>query len=148
MRNATKPALLLAAACLTILSASIVTGPTGPAVAQDGSPRIIDSRGWRAWVDAMPGPGKRAHPLYVTGKIELTTPGYKVTLVKANPRDTRAPFLVLDLEIKRERPPDAQVITLYTPYYADPSPPRRYSGVQIRYQGKVLATIDRISTIR
>ena len=126
-----------------------VPGGSGQAVAQETPPQIIQTMRWRAWVDAMPGPGRgRFHPIYVSGEVLLRVPAYKTTLVKANPRDVRNPVLVLNLEITRERKPDAPVITRYTPRYVDESPPRRYQSVEIRYNGRVLQRIDRIQTIQ
>lgn len=148
MKKMTRIAWSVAVALLAWPLSAGVPATSQSAMAQDAPPQIIETSRWRAWIDAMPGPGKRAHPLYVTGEVVLATPGYKTTLVKANPRDTRAPVLVLDLVITRERKPDGQVVTSYAPRYSDEAPPRRYSGVQVRYNGRVLATIERIDTIR
>lgn len=148
MANVTRTALCIAASILLWPLSPEAPWGANRAAAQGAPPEIIQTSRWRAWVDAMPGPGRRSHPLYVTGEIMLPTPGYKVTLVKARPADLRGPFLVLDLVIERERKPDAPVVTRYNPRYADPSPPRRYTGVRIRYRGKLVQTIERVDTIR
>lgn len=138
---------VLAILALGPLTSALPDGGSNSAVAQAAPPKLVDSLRWRAWVDAMPGPNKRANPFYVTGEVVVPTPGYKVTLVPEK-RSLRAPVLILILTIERIRPPDAVVITSYHPRYDDTTPPRRYTGVEIRYQGRTIARIDRISTIR
>jgi hypothetical protein len=148
MRNLTRAVACIAATFALWPLAAGLPGLKTEAAAQDAGPKIVETTRWRAWVDAMPGPGRQAHPIYVTGEVVLSRPGYKVTLVRANPREARAPILVLDLVIERERPPDAEVLTLYTPRFVDETPPRRYAGVAIRYDGKTIQTLERIDTIR
>ena len=145
---ATLPLVPLSAALPWYGASPAAAQTAGRAADQAAGPRIIQSMRWRAWIDAMPGPGKRYHPIYVQGEILLPTPGYKVTLVKANPRDRRSRHLVLDMKIERVRPPDAQVITRFTPRYLDETPPLRYQSVEVRYQGRVVVNIPQVAIIR
>lgn len=144
--------------CALLVGAGAATAPPfiGAVSAQDtkepptpvNQAEIVETVKWRAWVDAMPGPNKRSLPFYVKGEVVLPLPGYKVVLAPPKGANLRAATLILELTITRIRKPDAQVLTSYFPFYANKEPPRRYTAVEIRYRGKTISRINRVSVIQ
>jgi hypothetical protein len=58
---------------------------------------IIDSSGWTAWVNAMPGPGSRP-TLIVTGRVTLPTGGYAPRLETGPVQEIHPPIQIMILD--------------------------------------------------
>ncbi len=103
---------------------------------------ILDTADWAAWINAMPGPGQgEEKPFYVTGRVQLPTPGYSVALRPTTPQGFNPQILMLDLVIEPPAPDQmlAQVLTWYDVRYeaavgADP-----YMQVSILHGGEIIA---------
>ena len=144
--NTGKCALILVAVS-TLASCSTASGGEGgkeiPAFEFSECP-VIASRGWNAWINAMPGPGARP-TLHITGEVDLPTPGYTVELI-AGPADRMMPpgqrFSLVAMG-----PEDmvAQVVTPTPVRYSRTPANGMYRSITIGCGGKVLATIEKIN---
>lgn len=101
-----------------------------------------DSRGWKAWVNAMPGPGRNGPTLYITGEVDMPTPGWSLTLVEGPADRMQPPGLRFRLEAERPGGMTTQVITPTQVRYAEPTPYREIREIIITCGGEALATID------
>lgn len=116
------------------------TGGGGAQAPADECP-IMESRDWRAWVDAEPG-GPRM--LRVEGEVDMPTPGYRAVW-RVGPADRRLPpaqHLILDLT-----PPlglSLQVITPTRLSYAGEAVYPAYRAIVVRCGDRVLAEIDEV----
>lgn len=112
--------------------------------AADSACPVIDSRNWAAWVNAMPGPDSQM-TLYVTGEIDLPTPGYKISWSEGMADRSMTPVQRLMLTAT---PPDgmaAQVITTESVRYEGPALVKTYGGVIVMCGGAPLAEIDDVT---
>jgi len=101
---------------------------------------VIESSGWKAWVNRMPGPGA-APTLIVEGQVTLPMPGYVVTLSLGRADRSMTPVQQLILEAT---PPSGQVMQVLTPHTAridTPAIGASYKAVQIVCGGNVIAEI-------
>lgn len=126
--------------------ASPETAMDEPAMASTESAAcpVIDSRNWTAWVNAMPGPDSQMK-LYVTGEIDLPTPGYEISWTEGMADRSMTPVQRLMLTVT---PPDgmaAQVITTESVRYEGPALVKTYGGVIVMCGGSPLAEIDDVT---
>ena len=136
MRFATPAPFLAIAACLG-LSGCVTVPDEGSATC----PNV--SRGWQAWISAMPGPGSKP-TLHIQGTVDMPTPGYTVELVGGSADRMQPPGLRFQLEAT---PPDGmttQVITSTEVRYAEPTPYSQIREIIITCDGETLATIDEV----
>lgn len=101
---------------------------------------VIESRGWAAWVNAMPGPGA-TRQLIATGEIVLPTPGYKVAVTAGAADRSATPVQQLILDLTPPSGPVAQVLTTESVRYQGPAISMTYRGVRIMCGGAMLAEI-------
>lgn len=145
--NTANCAALIAAACTL---ASCATAPseaeTGPAPVYEFSEcPVIDSRGWTAYINAMPGPGAKP-TLHISGEVDLPTPGFKVELI-AGPADRMMPpGQRFSLAATKPEGMVAQVVTPTAVRYSGPPTYEKYRSITIGCGGKVLAHIENIQT--
>jgi hypothetical protein len=145
--NLSSKALLLAAGCLA-LSACAPPPPAddGPAP-EPGRPvaqcPVIDSRGWTAWIDAMPGPDA-VRTLHISGEVDLPTPGFTVELVPGPADRTMPPGQRFSLVARASPGMVAQVVTPTPVKYAGKATYPAYREIIIGCGGEVLARIERI----
>ncbi|MCB2048965.1 MAG: hypothetical protein KDE32_12180 [Novosphingobium sp.] len=106
---------------------------------------VIDSRGWTAYINAMPGPGAKPS-LNISGEVDLPTPGFTVELI-AGPADRMMPpgqrFSLV------AKPPEGMVAQVVTPTqvrYSAPATYGSYRSITVGCGGKVLAQIENIQT--
>ena len=138
-------------ACAAVVSCAPMP-PSGSAnLPEPGRPvsdcPVLGSRGWSAWINAMPGPGA-VRTLHITGEVDLPTPGYTVELIPG-PADRMMPpgqrFSLV------ARPPGGMAAQIVTPT------PARYHGAAVypAYReilvgcgGEVLARIGSVETVQ
>jgi hypothetical protein len=89
---------------------------------------------WSAVQDFMPpGPPR----LRVRGIRVMPTPGYRLTLTRAEPQGTNPAILLLDLHVEPPAGMVAQVLTP-TPVSYDETSDQRYTRVEIRPDGTII----------
>ncbi|MEM1420917.1 MAG: hypothetical protein AAF661_06600 [Pseudomonadota bacterium] len=134
-----KTALALCALVGTAACAQTDATPTPPDAT--ASCPVIDSRDWRAWVDAEAG-GSRV--LRVSGEVDLPTPGYSAAW-RLGPADRRAPpAQFLDLAFAAPDGIVAQVVTSTQVSYQGDAVYPAYRAIRIRCGDRVLAEITEI----
>ncbi len=106
---------------------------------------VIASRGWTAWIDAMPGPGARP-TLHISGEVDLTTPGYSVELVPGPADRMMPPAQRFSLIATPPGGMTAQAVTPTSVKYQGPATYTAYREIIVGCGGAVLARIDRIDT--
>lgn len=104
---------------------------------------VIESRGWTAWINAMPGPDA-VRTLHISGEVDLPTPGYTVELVPGPADRMMPPGQRFSLVAKASPGMAAQVVTPTPVKYAGKATYPAYREIIIGCGGKVLARIDRI----
>lgn len=136
------PSLVL----LTALSACMTTPPDSPAASASTCPVIGDGV-WEAWLNAMPGPGSSGPTLVISGKVDLPSPGYALTLV-AGPADRMMPpSQRFRLEAVRPSGMNAQVVTSTQVSYRGRATYPSYRSIVILCGDRALATISEIPTV-
>lgn len=89
---------------------------------------------WSAVQDFMP-PGPPT--LRVRGVCTMPTPGYRLTLTRAEPQGFNPAVLLLEMEVEPPADPVIQVLTP-TPVEYEEEGDQRYTDVQIQPQGTVI----------
>lgn len=133
----------LLAGCLAVQETPVQETP----VAIAANCPVIDSRGWTAHVNRMPGPGSTP-TLHVLGEIHLPTPGYGVALRAGRADRSAIPVQQLVLELTPPTGMVAQVVTPQTARYEGPAIAARYRGIHIVCAGKVIAEIADVPDVR
>ncbi len=132
----------LAASCAPVLPPAEAVPP--PTMEFSECP-VIASRGWKAWINAMPGPGA-VRTLYITGEIDLPTPGFTVTLVPGPADRMMPPGQRFALDAVPPGGMTTQVVTATPVRYGGPATYQTYRSITIGCGGRVLAEIDKIET--
>ncbi|WDI32038.1 hypothetical protein PUV54_02390 [Hyphococcus flavus] len=105
---------------------------------------IVDSRGWKAWVNAMPGPDAQ-RTLIVMGEVDTPTPGYTFEWSVGVADRSAIPMQRLHLTAT---PPDgmaAQVITTEEVRYDGPAIAEQYRAVVVMCGEELLADITDVT---
>lgn len=111
-----------------------------PVAAAEGCP-VVSSRNWHAWIDRFPGKGMNR--IVVTGRIDLPTPGYRWTIVKAGGLRGRPPLQELRLELT---PPEGMVAQVVTSVDIQGEAKTPFSNLRVMVScgGKRLAYFDEV----
>jgi hypothetical protein len=107
-------------------SASI---PIGPCHDGPKNPVTVDTSDWYAWLNQMP-PGPAS--FHVTGVVQLPTPGFDATLVRAEPQGINPTELILDLKVTPRPGIWPQVVTPVSVRYDQRPAGAMYQGVLVR----------------
>lgn len=146
MNLLSKP-LLLAAGCLALSACtppSPIDGGTPPEPGREVVEcPVIESRGWTAWIDALPGPDA-VRTLHISGEVDLPTPGYTVELVPGPADRMMPPGQRFSLVARASPGMAAQVVTPTPARYEGKATYPSYREIIIGCGGRVLARIDRI----
>ncbi|MEZ5922472.1 MAG: hypothetical protein R3C60_14140 [Parvularculaceae bacterium] len=131
-------ALLFAAAC-----EHTEKPPKDKEAAMPADCPVLDSREWKAWVDAMPGIGSKP-TLHVAGEVDMPTPGYTFDW-EAGPTDRRLPPAQhINLVAT---PPDGmvtQVVTTETVKYEGEAMAGGYRAILVHCGDGVIAEITEV----
>lgn len=130
-----KPILLLAAGALASSCSTLPTAPDGPLACP-----IIGSSDWRAWVNAMPGPGARP-TLIVTGKVTTPSAGYHFSWGEPVVMESYPVQVAVELRAHPPAGPAAQVVTTSEVRGQWPMDPP-VGSVTVRCGDRVLARIS------
>lgn len=106
---------------------------------------VIDSRDWKAWVNAMPGPGAEA-TLIVEGAVDMPTPGYAFSWEAGMADRSMVPTQRLHLTAAAPEGMVAQVITTETVRYEGPAIAKEYRAVMVVCGDEVIADITDVMT--
>ncbi len=106
---------------------------------------VLDSHGWTAWVNAMPGPDASA-TLIVEGVVDLPTPGYQISWAPGAADRSAIPVQKLYLVASAPDGMAAQVITSEAVRYEGPAIAKQYRGVVVMCGDGVLADITDVVT--
>lgn len=108
---------------------------------------VIDSRGWRAWVDLRP--GADAEPtLHVVGEVDLPTPGYRASWRLSFADRAMPPGQHIELLLT---PPDGavpQVVTTELVGYQGAAQFPDYRAIIVDCGDATLTTITDVETVR
>jgi hypothetical protein len=145
--NLSSKALLLAASCLALTACASPPPAEGGPAPEPGRPvaqcPVIESRGWTAWIDAMPGPDA-VRTLHISGEVDLPTPGYTVELVPGPADRMMPPGQRFSLVARASPGMAAQVVTPTPVKYAGKAAYPAYREIIIGCGGEVLARIGDI----
>ena len=139
--------ILAAALCL---SACTPTEPVPIAAVDPSQIRacpVIESRDWKAWIDAMPMVGTDGNRLHIAGEVDLPTPGYSVELIPGPADRAMPPSQRFSLVAT---PPDgivAQVVTPTPVRYQGKAMYPAYRSIKVSCGGKPLAAIPEVPTV-
>lgn len=144
-KNAGKCALLLAAtSALASCATANQEAEVGPAPVYELSEcPVLASRGWSAWINAMPGPGAKP-TLHITGEVDLPTPGFKLELIEGPMDRMMPPGQRFSLAATKPDGMVAQVVTPMPVNYTAEAKSQQYGSITIGCGGKVLAHIENI----
>ena len=131
MKSLFPAAALALAACAT------------PAPQPAGVCLIASSEGWRAYVDAMPGPERPR--LVVTGRVTVPTGGWRLELVLGPTRESDPPVQEVILRADPPAGPATQAIVTHEVTETFRALPR-YGAVVVRCGGEVVAEISPVDT--
>ncbi len=102
-----------------------------------------ETSNWKAVEDRQP-PGAR---LRVTGTVTTTMSNQDPRLTKANPQGINPSILLLDLTIETTGDVGSAVMGKPEVQYREDITAGQYSSVEIRYEGRSLASIDHIEVV-
>lgn len=125
---------LLAAAAA--LGGCATTTPKGEACGATTS-------GWRAWINAMPGPERPQ--LIVLGQVTVPTGGYRIALAPGPTREIDPPVQELILTVTPPSGPATQAIVTREVRAQMPALPR-YGAVAVRCGSEIVAEISPVDT--
>lgn len=124
---------------LALCCAGCVTTPVEKGNEQDNCP-VIESKNWHGWIEPKRA-GQESFTLNISGKVDLPTPAYEVSLV-AGPMDRKMPpGQRFNLQIEPSSGISTQVITTFSVRYREPTTYPRYSPITIVCGGRELASI-------
>ncbi len=128
--------------------------PNTPVSSNDPSPAapdrpasdcpIIDSSGWAAWINAMPGPNARPK-LIVTGKVTVPTGGYRIDWADMRVAESYPVQIFADLRVVPPSGMATQVITAHDVRGEWPIDPP-VGSFTVRCGNRVLARISPVET--
>jgi hypothetical protein len=105
---------------------------------------IVDSSGWAAWVNAMPGPNARP-TLIVTGKVTVPTGGYRFAWRDMRVMESYPVQVAVDLEAIPPAGPATEALVTHDVRGQWPiSPP--VGSMTVRCGTRVLARIAPVET--
>jgi hypothetical protein len=152
MRETVLIGILLLAACQSSASNpdSPVSSDDPPLARQPDAPTrdcpVTSSTGWRAHVDAMPGPN--AHPrLIVSGKATVPTGGYRLSLRMGEVAESYPVQITVYLEVTPPSGMATQAIVTHDVRGSWRSE-ERVGAVTVRCGSRVVARIGNIATAR
>lgn len=106
--------------------------------------QILSSQDWRAWIDAMPGPGSTP-TLIVTGKVRVATGGYSFAWRDLRVMESHPSQVVAELEVLPPDGPASQAIASHDLRGEWPAQPP-VGSVTVRCGQQTLATISPVET--
>ncbi|MDP3457873.1 MAG: hypothetical protein Q8S09_01235 [Hyphomonas sp.] len=127
------------------LPAETVAGEAPP-VTETEACAVLDSRGWEAWINKMPGPGAVA-TLHVIGKVDVRTGGYTFTWQEGPMDRSAVPALRLKLVPKAPDGMATMAITTEDVAYQAPALSSGYSRVIISCGGTTLGEITEVMDV-
>ena len=89
--------LALIAACIALSACAAAPPPPPPATQCP----VIASGGWRAWVNAMPGPDSNRPTLIVVGKVTLPSGEWSARIVGSRVMESYPVQVVVELDAQR-----------------------------------------------
>lgn len=119
--------------------------PREPTAPSAGCP-VIESSGWHAHVDALPGPNARPR-LVVSGKVTVPTGGYKVALRMGQVAESYPVQVTVYLDATAPSGMASQAVVTHEVRGSWPSE-ERVGSVTVRCGGKALARLSNIETAR
>lgn len=119
-----------------------VAGGTGSSPPSDCP--IIESSGWAAWINAMPGPGARP-TLIVTGKVTVPTGGYRIEWGDMRVAESYPVQIFADIRVIPPSGMATQVITTHDVRGQWPMD-QPVGSFTVRCGGRVLARISPVET--
>ena len=125
------------------IAAAALAGCATAAPPAAGPCPIAASEGWRAYVNAMPGPERPR--LVVTGRVTVPTGGWRLGLARGPLREIHPPVQEVILEAEPPRGPASQAIVTQEVAGTFPALPQ-YGAVIVRCGGEVLAEISPVET--
>ena len=145
--NLSSKALLFVAGCFA-LAACAPRSSVGEAPSPEPGREVVDcpvieSRGWTAWINAMPGP-EAVRTLHISGEVDLPTPGYTVELVPGPADRMMPPGQRFSLVATASSGMAEQVVTPTPARYQGKATYPAYREIIIGCGGKVLARISNI----
>lgn len=92
------------------------------------NPIPIETSGWFAWIDDLPGPQRSLH---VVGTVIVPTPGFEAKLEPASPQGINPKELILDLHVRPRPGIWPAIVTALHVRYQQPAQVD-YTGVLVR----------------
>jgi hypothetical protein len=134
------PAAFLLAGCSAALPAPEPLPLAGPTQ----SCPVIESSDWKAWVDAMPGPGNRPK-LIVTGRVTVPTGGFRFEWGDVRVMESHPVQVAADLQPIPPSGMATEALVTHDIHLEWPVPPP-VGSVTIRCGGRVLTQIASVDT--
>ncbi|PQA89039.1 hypothetical protein CW354_03565 [Marinicaulis flavus] len=133
--------------CAQQASSPGADAPSGeePAMPDNGDCPVIDSRDWKAWVNAMPGPGAET-TLIVEGAVDMPTPGYTFSWEAGMADRSAVPAQRLHLTATAPDGMVTQVITTENVRYEGPAIAKEYRAAAVMCGDELLAEITDVVT--
>ncbi len=116
-------------------------------MAETESCAVLESRGWEAWINKMPGPGAVA-TVHVVGEVDVRTGGYTFTWEEGPMDRSAVPALRLRLVPKAPDGMATMAITTEAVKYEAPALSSGYSRVIISCGGTTLGEITEIMDVQ
>ena len=134
------------ARAILAISALLLAGCTvvPPPVAPGAGCAVLSSSDWRAWVNAMPGPGSRP-TLVVTGNVTVPTGGYTFAWTDWRVMESYPVQVAAELRPLPPAGPATQALVTHEVRGELPIDPP-VGSVSVRCGGRVLATIAPVET--
>ncbi len=104
----------------------------------------ITTSKWEAWINLMPVQPTPGGTLHVTGEVNTHSTNFAF-LQKAIPQGINAEILLLDLKVERGFVPATNPQQVY--YTEGLLQQNQFTGIEILYKGKTIATIKKIPTV-
>ena len=106
---------------------------------------VLESRDWRAWVNAMPGPDAAA-TLIVEGEVDMPTPDYEFAWEVGMADRSAIPMQRLHFKATPPEGMAAEVITTEAVRYEGPAIAQSYRAVVVVCGDETLAEIEDVTT--
>ena len=134
----------LAAVALSFLAACSAVAEPPPTVPPPPPCPVMSSSDWRAWVNAMPGPGGGRPTLIVVGNVTLPSADWTAQLVGSRVMESYPVQVVVELDA-RSSGMGAQVPTVREVRGSWPSE-EKVGSVTVTCRGTTLARISPVET--
>ncbi len=135
---------LLAAIALPLLAACSAVAAPPPTVPPPPPCPVMSSSDWRAWVNAMPGPGGGRPNLIVVGNVTLPSADWTARFVGSRVMESYPVQVVVELDASSSGM-GAQVPTIREVRGSWPSE-EKVGSVTVRCRGTTLARISPVET--